>query len=255
MLFRSVLAHGNHPSIVSWGIGNEMRGQEENTKQFLTAVRDTFRALDPDRLVNYVSNSWWSRPATDAVRLGDSMWINEYFGTWIQGRDLRKDMDALIEAEPDLPIVISEFGVCEPVFPGGDEARIKNLVEKMALYRTYPQIGATIHFSLNDYRTQMGEEGEGKLRRRVHGSTDIYGKTKPSYAVLQKESAPVTVEETEGQLTVTCRDDLPCHAVIGYYIKTAEGKTCIPDLLPGRTVTLPISGGYTIHRPNGDLIL
>ncbi|MCR5005743.1 MAG: hypothetical protein K6A77_07535, partial [Clostridiales bacterium] len=90
-----VAAHANHPSIVSWGVGNEMRGQEPETKQILEQVRDIFRALDPDRLVNYVSNSWWRGPAIDAVRIGDSMWINEYFGTWVQGRDLDEDLDRL----------------------------------------------------------------------------------------------------------------------------------------------------------------
>ena len=252
-----VAAHANHPSIVSWGVGNEMRGQEPETKYILEQVRDIFRALDPDRLVNYVSNSWWREPAIDAVRIGDSMWINEYYGTWVQDRDLDEDMDRLTTAEPGLPIVISEFGVCEPAFPGGDPARIENLVQKMKKYRTIPQIGATIHFSLNDYRTQMGEEGEGKLRRRVHGSTDIYGNEKPSYKVLQEECAPVVVTETPGQLTITCRNDLPCYAVMGYTITVEDGtSTQIPDLLPGERTEIDWNGaGYCLRRPNGDLVL
>ena len=252
-----VAAHFNHPSIVSWGVGNEMRGQEPETKAILEQVRDIFRAMDPDRLVNYVSNSWWRDPAIDAVRIGDSMWINEYYGTWVQGRNLDEDLDRLTAAEPDLPIVISEFGVCEPAFPGGDTARIENLVQKMQKYRTIPQIGATVHFSLNDYRTQMGEEGEGKLRRRVHGSTDIYGNEKPSYKVLQKECAPLAVQETSGKLILTCRADLPCHAVIGYTMTIAEGTAFqIPDLQPGETIEVAWNGAdYRICRPNGDLVL
>lgn len=252
-----VQGHANHPSIVSWGIGNEMRGQEPETVEILKQVRDIFRALDPDRLVNYVSNSWWRDPEVDAVRIGDSMWINEYYGTWVQGRDLDADLDRLTAAEADLPIVISEFGVCEPAFPGGDSARIENLVQKMKKYRTIPQIGATIHFSLNDYRTQMGEEGEGKLRRRVHGSTDIYGNEKPSYLVLREECAPIVVEEASGRLTITCRNELPCHAVLGYTISFADGSVqTIPDLQPGDQVQIEWPGaGYCIRRPNGDLVL
>lgn len=252
-----VQAHANHPSIVSWGVGNEMRGQEPETVEILKQVRDIFRALDPDRLVNYVSNSWWRGPEADAVRIGDSMWINEYYGTWVQGRDLDADLDRLTTAEANLPIVISEFGVCEPAFPGGDPARIENLVQKMKKYRTIPQIGATIHFSLNDYRTQMGEEGEGKLRRRVHGSTDIYGNEKPSYLVLREECAPIVVEEAAEKLRITCRADLPCHAVIGYTMTQADGTSHqIPDLRPGETAEMAWDGtGYCIHRPNGDLVM
>ncbi len=252
----TVEAHGNHPSIVSWGIGNEMRGQETQTKDYLQTVYDTFRTLDPDRLINYVSNSWWRDPANDAVLASDSLWINEYYGTGVQGRDLETDLQALLQAEPDKPIVISEFGVCEPAFPGGDAARIENLVRKMEVYRRYPQIGGTIHFSLNDYRTQMGEEGTGKMRRRVHGSTDIYGAEKPSYAVLRKESSPLVVEEKEDSLLLTCRADLPCYAVKGYVLQAGGERRLIPDLQPGETTEIAWNGRpYTISRPNGGIVV
>ena len=251
-----IKAHGHHPSIVSWGVGNEMRGQEENSKEFLLQVEDFFRKLDPTRLVNYVSNSWWAGPANDAVLSSDSMWINEYFGTWVQDRDLEKDLTALQQAEGSKPIVISEFGVCEPVFPGGDPARIENLTTKMELYRKEPQIGATIHFSLNDYRTQMGEEGEGKFRRRVHGSTDIFGEEKPSYEVLRRESSPLIVEETEGKLVIACRQDLPCYEVKGYWIESEGVRGSDINLKPGERFSLDWDGKpYTIRRPNGDRVL
>ena len=251
-----VAAHGHHPSIVSWGVGNEMRGQEENSKQFIQKVKEIFKELDPDRLVNYVSNSWWRDPANDAVASSDSLWINEYFGTWVQGRDVDQDLSALIRAVPDKPIVISEFGVCEPAFPGGDKARTENLEHKMEVYRKYPQIGGTIHFSLNDYRTQMGEEGEGKYRRRVHGSTDICGKEKPSYEVLRRESSPLVVKEEGETLTLAARKDLPCYTVKGYYVQTEAGRIQVPTLKPGEETNIRFQGGsYMVYRENGDRVL
>lgn len=40
----------------------------------------------------------------------------------------------------------------------------------------------------------MGEEGEGRLRRRVHGSADIYGNPKPSYETVKNECAPLYIK-------------------------------------------------------------
>lgn len=64
-----------------------------------------------------------------------------------------------------------------PRFPG-----------KVALYRKY-QLNGWIYFSLNDYRTHMGEDGQGRFQKRVHGSTDLYGALKPSYAVVRDQNA------------------------------------------------------------------
>ena len=60
------------------------------------------------------------------------------------------------------------------------------LEERIPIYRSLPGAAGYVAFSLNDYRTHCGEAGEGKLRRRVHGSTDLYGEEKPSYRVLAR---------------------------------------------------------------------
>ena len=69
-------------------------------------------------------------------------------------------------------------------FKGGDEERSRILEERLAMYKEIHNICGYMWFSLNDYRTHCGEEGENKLRRRVHGSTDLYGNEKPSYRLL-----------------------------------------------------------------------
>jgi beta-glucuronidase len=83
-----------------------------------------------------------------------------------------------------MPLLVSEFGLCEPAFKGGDEERSRILKERLAMYAEIPNICGYMWFSLNDYRTHCGEEGEDKLRRRIHGSTDLYGNEKPSYRLL-----------------------------------------------------------------------
>ncbi len=50
-------AHFNHPSIISWGIGNELLAHEPYIKTGLRQLYDHVKSIDPSRLSTYVSNS------------------------------------------------------------------------------------------------------------------------------------------------------------------------------------------------------
>lgn len=174
-----------------------------------------------------------------------------------------------------MPLAVAEFGLCEPAFSGGDPRRAEILSENMAEYRRHPEIAIAIYFSLNDYRTQMGEEGEGRQRKRVHGSTDLYGDPKPSLTVLTELASPILLAEAaryeanQVKVKLTVRDDLPSHAVRGYRFIASSGEGAasevalpIPDSLPGESVELifEAASGATripirIVRPNGFVAL
>ncbi|MCM1134872.1 MAG: hypothetical protein NC400_04770 [Clostridium sp.] len=234
--------HRNHPSIIFWGVGNELDGQCKETIQYIKdAVAYTHR-LDPSRLANYVSNSIYKGHSLDGTTDGDVMMINDYIGTWHEGYDQYKEWDAIVKENPDRPMVPSEFGLCEPAFSGGDKRREAIFKEKLACYRKYPNIAGTVYFCLNDYRTQMGEDGEGKLKKRVHGSTGLCGEPKPSYYTVQKEYSPLLLEAENGALTVKCRDDLPSYTVKGYTLKLKEREIKIPDMKPGDVWTVESIG-------------
>ena len=115
----------------------------------------------------------------------------------------------------------------------------------------------TVYFCLNDYRTHMGEEGEGKLRRRVHGSADWKGQPKPSYFTVQREHAPLIAQRTEHGLRFTCRNDLPRYAVQGYFLRMGDQRIQLPDLQPGESYEWNGNAGneaISIFRPNGDFV-
>lgn len=270
-------SHYNHPSIVTWGVGNELDGQSAVTKDYVRKAVSYVHTVDPYRPVSYVSNSWWDGTG-DAASHADIQMLNEYSGTWVEGKDTAAELRKYRAANPDKPMLISEFGLCEPVFPGGDRRREELFREKVKIYRENG-IDGFIYFCLNDYRTQMGEAGEGRFRERVHGSTDFYGNPKPSYYAVREECSPVVIEradhcmqddggnagtegkiyggraygtpeENDGDLAVfvTCRPVLPGYAVKHYdAVLTGEntsGALClvkIPDLLPGETakITFP----------------
>lgn len=236
--------HSHHPSIFAWGMGNELDGQSPVTLQYMQRLKQEILQLDPSRLVNYVSNTLQLQPASDATGAGDLLMWNDYIGTWHGDLDEEEVIRQIITDYPDKPIVVAEYGLCEPAFEGGDNRRITILRDKTAIYRRYPQFAALIYFSLNDYRTQMGEEGTGRLRQRVHGSLDVYNQAKPSYAALREVSSPLMLNGEpvrKGgrlELPLKCRNDIPSYAVKGYSLSAAlpDGSVIeqlIPDLSPG----------------------
>ncbi len=255
-----VEVHYNHPSIIAWGVGNELNAQSQDTIQYIKNAVAYTHSLDPTRMANYVSNSIFKDAGLDGATDGDAMMVNDYIGTWSGELDQFKELESILNANPDKPMVPSEFGLCEPRWEGGDKRRAKIFLEKMEAYRSFPGIAGTIYFCLNDYRTQMGEDGWGKLKKRIHGSTDLWGEPKPSYWEVQRECAPFTVEWENNNLTIACRKDLPCYELKGYYgeIINHEGDVQrsikIPDLKPGEAWNTTAESGskIAIYRPNGD---
>lgn len=235
-----------HPSLIAWGVGNELAAQQPDTIRYIKRAVGYVRSLDPSRLVYYVSNTYLDEPGKDGVQSGDIMMLNEYAGTWFPDHDTAEVLAGVCREVPHKPIVISEFGVCEPAFSGGDAYRSQVFMEKMAIYRTFPQIIGTINFCLNDYRTQIGEEGEGVEKRRVHGSVDLWGRKKDSYQRVREACAPCQVVMEEDACTIRCRNDLPCYAMQDHQVRmegagAVEHRT-IRMLPPGEAVRFEMEG-------------
>ena len=248
--------HGHHPSIIAWGVGNELAGDTWPVMHYVRKACAYAKALDPDRLANYVTNTGFACPAADATGAGDVLMINDYIGTWHQGFEQGTAWKSLTDANPGRIFVPSEFGLCEPAFKGGDPERIRIFREKLAFYRSCPQIAGTVCFCLNDYRTHMGEEGEGRFRRRVHGSLTLEGGEKPSYAVICSEYAPIRVERTADGLLVSVADSIPSYTVQGYEILSEGRRIGIPALKPGESWRCSgVTGIGRIVRKNGDPVL
>lgn len=184
-----VYFHSHHPSIIFWGVGNELGAESEPTIAYVREMVKYFKSIDYRRLVNYVSNTLSrveNADKDDATLYGDIAMWNDYLGLWEPSNDIENHMIRTCKKAEGMPLVVSEFGLCEPHFKGGDEERSRILEERIKMYKKIDNIKGYMWFSLNDYRTHCGEEGEDKMRRRVHGSTDLYGNEKPSYRLLQK---------------------------------------------------------------------
>lgn len=249
-------AHGNHPCIFAWGVGNELDAQQPGTVDYIRRAAALVRERDPQRLANYVTNTIYDDPARDGTACGDVLMINDYIGTWHGPRAPQAEWDRIVAAHPHRAMIPAEFGLCEPAFAGGDARREAIFLEKMAQYRTIPNIVGTIYFCLNDYRTHMGEDGDGRLRRRVHGSTDWFGVPKPSYETVRRECSPLVAEAVPEGLRLTCRDTLPRYTVQGYVLCRGDETIPVPTLRPGESWLCTAVQGtdFAVLRPTGDRI-
>jgi beta-glucuronidase len=252
----------NHPSVVVWGLCNEIYGQHPPAYQFAKRLLEEAKRLDPNRLCSYASNSLSETPERDVAGLMDFIETNEYFGSWAQGppEAVGKHLDTLHAAFPGKPVVISEYGYCACTEdrPEGDGHRIDILRSHDAVIRSKDFVGGAIFFCYNDYRTHVGDRGVGVLKQRVHGVVDVYGCPKPSYEVLRVESSPIESLSVENQLNafrllVRTRRDLPMYTLRGYRLRgvlygegdipVEQQEAQLPETAPGGEVKIEIKFG------------
>ena len=252
----------NHPCIFSWGICNEINGQNPPAAAFARRMYAEAKALDSTRLATYASNSLQQTPAKDVAGLMDYIMWNEYYESWYGGTpaDMARNLDDIHRAFPEKPIVISEYGYCACTAdrPEGDGRRIEVLRAHNAVFRKTDYVAGLIFFCYNDYRTHIGDKGTGVMKQRVHGVVDVYGARKPSWQALRAEASPVESMAVtgepgqQGDLRVKVRTwaSVPCYTLRGYTVRAVvygDGaipvervEAALPVLEPGQEATVRI---------------
>jgi beta-galactosidase len=249
----------NHPSIFSWGLCNEINGQNPPAYKFAKRMYDEAKKLDPKRLRSYASNSLQRDAGNDVSKFMDFVEWNEYYESWYGGTpdDLRRNLEEIHRAFPDKPIVISEYGycACTPDRPEGDNRRIEVLRDHTRVCRDAEYVGGLIFFCYNDYRTHIGDRGTGVMKQRIHGVVDLLGARKPSYSILREESSPVeslvcTGNPDSFNLKLRMRDSVPAYTLTRYKLRgilygfaniPLESRIAdLPPLTPGQTISVPL---------------
>jgi beta-glucuronidase len=218
----------NHPCLFSWGVCNEINGQNPPAYQFAKRMYEESKRLDSKRLVTYASNSLQKTPAKDVASLMDYVMWNEYYESWYAGSpaDLARNLEEVHEAFPGKAIVISEYGYCACTAdrPEGDGKRADVLVNHDKVFAATDYVAGLIFFCYNDYRTHIGDKGTGVMKQRVHGVVDVYGNRKPSWEVLRRESSPVSAVRVRGAggrftIGVESKAHVPGYAMDGYSLR------------------------------------
>ncbi len=257
----------NHPSIVCWGLCNEVNGKNPLTRQFAHAVSAEAKRLDPNRLQTYASNSLSTDPGADMAGDFDFISCNEYYGTWAPGgvEQVRQNIDSIRKAFPGKPIVISEYGWCEckPSTSMGDAPRVDIVDSHTEAFRAFPEIAGAIYFDYNDYRTLVGDKGIGAFKQRVHGVVDLYANRKPSFAALRIQSSPIEqfqLNRTESGFTLSAqtRKTIPSYTLRGYSVRwivysfddlpMEGGLIPLPELQPGQQHSISVQCKTELRR-------
>ena len=264
-------AHYNHPSIISWGIGNELLAHEPYIKDGLKQLYNYAKKLDPSRLATYVSNSLFfempseNKERSDATADFDMMMFNEYYSSWYNKSIdvISGELDRIIGEYPGKSMTISEWGLCDPPQPGGDERRAREMVRQMEIYGSKPYVAGAIYFCLNDYRTQRSENYSTGYPQRDHGVSDGNLNPKKSYATLKSVSSPLEIKnatDSDGRITITLlgKTGIPSYIVRNYTIVSGNQKVLIDELKPGDEMTFEINSNskeFGIFRPTGFEVL
>ena len=275
-------AHYNHPCLYGWGISNEVWGNQEEIK----ALADFALTLDPVRIMDVCCNKTYEELKDNPSLVLDLPTWNEYTGTWHGNNreELPQRLASIREAIGERPMLITEAGLCEPAFVGGDGTRIDDMLYHVKEWQKTDYICGYIYFCLQDYRTQMGEEGLGKWRIRRHGVTKVNLTPKASYYVLRQLMAPIDITEVlpansmksgdalagqivvdnsdhDARITLQVKNTIPSYTLRGYTLNYKDGNgqrqtIALPDMQPGMKHTLVLKNinaqyAFEIQRPNG----
>ena len=285
-LAEMIEAHYNHPCIWGWGISNEVRGNHEEIRQ----LGEYVRGIDPTRIVDVVANHTNTLLDKDPSCVLDLPTWNDYLGSW-HGPDqtlLPGTLARLDSALAGRPLLISEAGLCEPAFTGGDARRVNDMCYHIKEWQKADFVCGYIYFCLQDYRTQMGEEGFGKWRIRRHGVTKTDLTPKASYYVLRQLMNPiditevkpanakkkdgslaeqynVDVTETDARIVLQVKNSIPSYTLRGYELRYAnkEGNMqtiVLPDMQPGQSYPVILKNvnaryAFEVFRADGTSVI
>lgn len=170
-----ILQNAHHPSIVMWGVQNEiaMFGEQPYLYENVSTLHRLARELDPYRVttsanLNTVPDDSTMNKITDVVA------YNLYYG-WYYGemKDLADRVDEFHKCNPDIPFGISEYGAdCNLAFHSA-EPKVKDYTEEFsALFHetAYPILQSRDFiwgsFVWNMFDFVSGVRNEGGIRYR-----------------------------------------------------------------------------------------
>ena len=216
----------NHPSIIGWSVGNELKQHYD----YVDSMVKYTRTLDPHRLLNYVSfTGSYSSPTNDPISVCDLLMHNTY------GANNGKLAEILHGKWPNVPIFFSEFGASQ--IGTGTNALIPGMDKRFSPLEKLPYVIGVSVWTFNDYRSNY--KGTPPSGNREWGIVTVDRQPKPAYWQMRKVFSPVhSLTVSNGVVCVTPRrtDEIPSYTLRGYKLKWDGGEIALPDLKPGNPV-------------------
>jgi beta-glucuronidase len=196
----NILANQNHPSIVTWSIGNELPTPPSGGEAvYIREAAALARKLDPTRPVGLAISNWPGIGCQSAYAPLDVIGDNEYFGWFDAGGGGNDDRDALgpyldtVRAcYPTKALFVSEFG-----FDGNRDGPVEErgtyqfqadtLAYHLGVFVSKPWLSGALYFAMQNYvafPTYSGGDPKPNPPFNEKGMVDLYGNHKPAFNVM-----------------------------------------------------------------------
>lgn len=174
----------NHPSIVGWSPGNELRGE---ASKYVTAMRPFVKKLDPSRFYANIHDQGFQKTSQGGFKglesnSVDIIFMNKY-------RDDSTKIKAVLaqhKSIPNLPIFYSEYG----------ETRSESLNHTQDYTKLWERLGKESyviggsHWTFNDYRSYWHKSNPAS-QNRDWGIVDVWRNPKKFYFQMSRMHWPV----------------------------------------------------------------
>ena len=191
-----VLQNYNRPSIICWGIANEITigGESHELYENLEKLNDLCHELDKTRLTT-MANLTMVEPDSDMNKITDILSYNHYFG-WYMGsvEDNGPWLDDFHKKNPDICLGLSEYG-CEGILKyHTDTPKMQDYSEEYQAYyhekmletfASRPYLWSTHVWNMFDFASDMRDEG-GVKGRNNKGLVTFDRKTKKDSFFIYK---------------------------------------------------------------------
>ncbi|MBU8906521.1 glycoside hydrolase family 2 protein [Desertibacillus haloalkaliphilus] len=160
----------NHPSIMFWGVQNEIQigGERAEVRRLVQELHDLTKSLDPTRLTTQ-ANVMFVENDDPYNRMTDIIGYNKYYG-WYTGKaeDFAPFIDGFHKENPDIPLGISEYGAEGIIEYHTDDPQVKDYTEEYhALYHEKvwdifaerPFLWSTYVWNMFDFGANIRDEG------------------------------------------------------------------------------------------------
>lgn len=165
----------NHPSILFWGIQNEIQisGERPELRKLINELNELTKKEDPTRLTT-MANVMFVEDEDDYNYVTDTIGYNKYFG-WYNGEagDFAGWLDGFHKKNPTVKLAISEYGAEGILQYHSSDPKIKDYSEEYhALYHETvwkifekrPFLWATYAWNMFDFGANIRDEGGVKGR-------------------------------------------------------------------------------------------
>ncbi len=165
----------NHPSIVFWGVQNEIQigGERPEIRSLVKKLNELTKKEDPTRLTT-MANVMFVDDKDEYNYISDVIGYNKYYG-WYQGKaeDFAPWLDDFHKTNPDRGLCISEYGAEGIIQYHTNDPNVKDYTEEYhALYHEKvwkifekrPFLWATYVWNMFDFGANIRDEGGVKGR-------------------------------------------------------------------------------------------